>query len=36
MIFEEWEKIITNAQKVCSQMWSSFWKDQPELNDAWK
>ncbi len=34
MVFEDWEKIITNAQKVSSQMGSSFWKDKPELNDA--
>ena len=36
IVFEDWKEIITNAQNISSQMWSSFWKDKPELNEAWK
>jgi cytosine/adenosine deaminase-related metal-dependent hydrolase len=33
--FDEWREVITNAQNISSQMWSSFWKDKPELNEVW-
>jgi 5-methylthioadenosine/S-adenosylhomocysteine deaminase len=36
IVFQDWSEIITNAQNVSSQMWSSFWKDKPELNEVWK